>query len=200
MSKRAQTDHPIHDLLAQRWSPYAFDGRSVSPDDARALFEAARWAASSYNEQPWRFLVARRDDAIEFDRILSCLVEANRQWAQHAGLLALTAIRTTFARNNKPNRVALHDLGLAAANLTLEATARGLHVHQMAGIEPDRAREVFGVPEGFEVQTAIAVGYRKPAEQLHGELRERETSPRTRRPLSELVFSGQWEQPAEFLA
>lgn len=199
MSKHARTDHPIHDLLAQRWSPYAFDGRSVTPDDARALFEAARWAASSYNEQPWRFIVARRDDGEGFNQVLSCLVEANRQWAQHAGLLALTAIRTTFARNNKPNRVALHDLGLAAANLTIEATARGLHVHQMAGIEPDRAREVFSVPDGFEIATAIAVGYRTPAEQLQGELRDRETAPRTRRSLPEFVFGGQWDRPADFL-
>lgn len=199
MSKHARTDHPIHDLLAQRWSPYAFDGRSVTPDDARALFEAARWAASSYNEQPWRFIVALRDDGEGFNQVLSCLVEANRQWAQHAGLLALTAIRTTFARNNKPNRVALHDLGLAAANLTLEATARGLHVHQMAGIEPDRAREVFSVPDGFEIATAIAVGYRTPAEQLQGELRDRETAPRTRRSLPEFVFGGQWDRPADFL-
>lgn len=199
MSKHARTDHPIHDLLAQRWSPYAFDGRSVTPDDARALFEAARWAASSYNEQPWRFIVALRDDGEGFNQVLSCLVEANRQWAQHAGLLALTAIRTTFARNNKPNRVALHDLGLAAANLTLEATARGLHVHQMAGIEPDRAREVFSVPDGFEIATAIAVGYRTPAEQLQGELRDRETAPRTRRSLPKFVFGGQWDRPADFL-
>ncbi len=199
MSKHARTDHPIHDLLAQRWSPYAFDGRSVTPDDARAIFEAARWAASSYNEQPWRFIVALRDDGEGFNQVLSCLVEANRQWAQHAGLLALTAIRTTFARNNKPNRVALHDLGLAAANLTLEATARGLHVHQMAGIEPDRAREVFSVPDGFEIATAIAVGYRTPAEQLQGELRDRETAPRTRRSLPEFVFGGQWDRPADFL-
>lgn len=199
MSKHARTDHPIHDLLAQRWSPYAFDGRSVTPDDARAIFEAARWAASSYNEQPWRFIVALRDDGEGFNQVLSCLVEANRQWAQHAGLLALTAIRTTFARSNKPNRVALHDLGLAAANLTLEATARGLHVHQMAGIEPDRAREVFSVPDGFEIATAIAVGYRTPAEQLQGELRDRETAPRTRRSLPEFVFGGQWDRPADFL-
>lgn len=199
MSKHARTDHPIHDLLAQRWSPYAFDGRSVTPDDARAIFEAARWAASSYNEQPWRFIVALRDDGEGFNQVLSCLVEANRQWAQHAGLLALTAIRTTFARNNKPNRVALHDLGLAAANLTLEATARGLHVHQMAGIEPDRAREVYSVPDGFEIATAIAVGYRTPAEQLQGELRDRETAPRTRRSLPEFVFGGQWDRPADFL-
>jgi len=199
MSKQAQPDHPIHDLLARRWSPYAFDGRSVSREDALALFEAARWAASSYNEQPWRFIIALSSDKPAFDQVLSCLVEANQQWAQRTGLLALGVISTSFARNGKPNRVALHDLGLAAANLTLEATARGLSVHQMAGIDPDRARQVFGVPQGFEVATAIAVGYRTPPEQLSGELRERETAPRSRKPLREIVFGEEWDRPAPFL-
>lgn len=199
MSKHARPDHPIHDLLARRWSPYAFDDRPVSAEDALSLFEAARWAASSYNEQPWRFIAALRTDAAAFEKVLSCLVEANRQWAQHAGLLALGVIRTTFSRNDKPNRVALHDLGLAAANLTFEATARGLYVHQMAGIDPDAARRLFHVPEGHEVATAIAVGYRTPDSRLSGELRERETSPRARKALREFVFGDDWNEPAAFV-
>ncbi len=199
MSKHAKPDHPIHDLLSRRWSPYAFDDRPVSKEDALALFEAARWAASSYNEQPWRFIAALRTDKAAFDRVLSCLVEANQQWAQHVGLLALGVISTTFSRNGKPNRVALHDLGLAAANLTVEATARGLYVHQMAGIDADKARATFGVPEGFEVCTAIAVGYRVPDDQLPGEMRESETAARPRRALKDFVFDGRWEQPAAFV-
>ena len=199
MSKQARPDHPIHDLLTRRWSPYAFDDRSVSRDDALALFEAARWAASSYNEQPWRFIAARREDKAAFERILSCLLEANQAWAQHVGLLALGVISTAFAKNAKPNRVALHDLGLAVANLTIEATARGLYVHQMAGIEPDKARQTFHVPAGFEVCTAIAVGYRLPDDRLTGEVRQRETADRPRRALKEFVFDGKWEQPALFV-
>ncbi len=199
MTKIAQPDHPIHDLLTRRWSPYAFDDRPVSKDDALALFEAARWAASSYNEQPWRFVAALRTNREGFERILSCLLEANQQWARHAGLLALGCIRTTFSRNGKPNRVALHDLGLAAASLTFEATARGLYVHQMAGVDLDKARQTFNVPDGFEVATGIAVGYRKPEEQITGDYRERDTAARPRKPLHEFVFDGDWESPAAFL-
>lgn len=199
MSKTAKPDHPIHDLIARRWSPYAFDDRPVDAQDARAIFEAARWAASSYNEQPWRYIVALRTDKAAFDKVLSCLVEANQQWAQHVGLLALGVISTTFSRNGKPNRVALHDLGLAAANLTFEATARGLHVHQMAGIEPEKAKKLYNIPDGFEVCTAIAVGYRTPDDKLTGEMRERETSERPRKQLAQFVFDGAWEQPAAFV-
>ena len=199
MSKTAATDHPIHETLAHRWSPYAFADRPVADEDLRSLFEAARWAPSSYNEQPWRFIVARREDGEEHDRILSCLVEANQRWAGKAPVLVLTVVAETFARNGKPNGVAPHDVGLAAGNLSVEATARGLHVHQMGGILPDRARELFGVPAGFRVLTAIAVGYAADPADLDDEMRKRETAPRARRPLDETVFTGTWGLPAKLL-
>ncbi|HEY6564228.1 MAG TPA: nitroreductase family protein, partial [Pirellulaceae bacterium] len=121
--KKANPDHSIHELLVNRWSPYAFSERPVSDDDIRALLEAARWAPSSYNEQPWRYIVATKSNPAEFARLLSCLVEGNQIWAGAAPVLALGCASLNFARNNNPNLAAIHDLGLASANLTLEATA-----------------------------------------------------------------------------
>ena len=140
--KQAATDHPILKLLAERWSPYGFEDRPVTEADLRSLFEAARWAASSYNEQPWNYFVATREDPPEFGRLLSCLVDANQAWAKTAPVLVLAVVSLQFARNKQDNRAAVHDLGLAAANLVIEATARSLSVHQMIGILPDKAREI----------------------------------------------------------
>ena len=196
MIKHATPDHPVHELIARRWSPYGFDERPVAPEDVCSLFEAARWAASSFNEQPWRYIVARRAEAGEFGRLLSCISERNRTWARSAPVLALGAVRLHFERNGAPNAVALHDLGLAAGNLSLEATARGLFVHQMRGILPDRAREIYCVPPGFEVVTGLAIGYAARPEALEEPLRARDLSPRARRPLGQFVFSGEWGEPA----
>src|SRR3954469_5634252 len=145
-SKDARPDHPIHELLAKRWSPYAFADRPVPEDDVRALFEAARWAASSYNEQPWSYIVATKEDPEAFKKLLSCLVEPNQAWAAAAPVLAIGCTSLKFARNGQPTAGALHDLALASGNLPFEATARGLHVHQMAGILPDKVRELYKVP------------------------------------------------------
>ncbi len=190
--KEARPDHPIHDLMAQRWSPYVFDERPVKVDDLQSLLEAARWAPSSYNEQPWRYILATKENPREFERLMSGLVEGNQAWAVHAPVLALGVISLRFARNDKPNRAAEHDLGLASANLVLEATRRGLFVHQMIGILPDRARELYGIPEGFEALTALAIGHRGDPANASEQLRERDQAPRSRRPLAEFVFSGAW--------
>lgn len=138
MVKRASNDYPIHELIANRWSPYAFDSRPVSKADVLSLFEAARWAASSYNEQPWHYLVATQDDPQEFAKLLSCLVEGNQGWAKAAPLLAISVASLNFRLNGKPNKAAIHDVGAAACSLTFEATVRGLAVHQMIGILPER--------------------------------------------------------------
>ncbi|HEY5658876.1 MAG TPA: nitroreductase family protein [Myxococcota bacterium] len=191
-AKLAVTDHPVHALVKARWSPYAFSSRPVSHEDLRSLFEAARWAPSSYNEQPWRYIVATRDEPGEFERLLSCLVETNQLWAKAAPVLALGVAQLRFARNGKPNKTAYHDLGLAAGNLLVEATARDLLVHQMGGILPERARELYAIPEGAEALTALAVGYRGAPEDLPDDLAARDRAPRTRRSLREFVFSGRW--------
>jgi nitroreductase len=194
--KKASTDYPIHELLAGRWSPYAFDDRRVPEADLRSLFEAARWAPSSYNEQPWSYIIATKDDPDQFQRLLSCLDDGNQVWAKAAPVLALGVVSLRFARNAKANRAAVHDLGLAAGNLLLEATARGLFVHQMIGILPDKARELYGIPEGCEAWTGLAIGYKGDPTSLHDRLRERELAPRQRKPLSEFVFDGKWGNPS----
>ena len=194
--KKASTDYPIHELLALRWSPYCFDDRPVAQADLGPLFEAARWAASSYNEQPWSFFVATRENPVEFARLLSCLVEANQEWAKAAPVLVLAVVSLRFSRNNKDNRAAIHDLGLAAGNLVVEATARGLCVHQMIGIIPDKAREVYEIPEHSEAWTAMAIGYRGDPSKLPDALRERDLTPRQRKPLSQFVFTGKWGHPS----
>ena len=198
--KKAVTDHPILKALAERWSPYGFEDRPVSEADLRSLFEAARWAASSYNEQPWSFLVATREDPPEFGRLLSCLVEANQAWAKTAPVLVLGIVSLRFAKNNQDNRAAVHDLGLAAGNLSVEATVRGLSVHQMIGILPDKARQLYQIPEHFEAWTAMAIGYKADPATLPAALKERDLTPRQRKPLSEFVFTGGWKKPAPLVA
>jgi nitroreductase len=193
-AKKASPDHPINELLANRWSPYGFDSRPVAEADLRSLFEAARWAASSYNEQPWSYLVATKENPAEFEKLLSCLVEPNQAWAKAAPVLVLGVVSLKFSQNKQPNRVAAHDLGLAAGNLVVEATARGLSVHQMAGILPDKAREIYQIPEHTEAWTAIAIGYAADPAKLPEALKERDLSPRPRKPLSEFVFTGKWGQ------
>lgn len=185
--KIAQPDHPVHELITSRWSPYLYADRPVSDADLRAVFEAARWAASAYNEQPWRYLVATRDNPTEYEKLLSCLVEPNQVWAGRAPVLALGMASLNYAHNGQPNGTALHDLGLASASLTFEASARGLLVHQMGGILPDRARQLYQVPEGFQVLTALALGYPGAGE---GPLADRDAAPRSRRSQAEFVFGG----------
>lgn len=193
-------EHPVLESIANRWSPYRFEPRAVEPEKLRQCFEAARWAASSFNEQPWSFIVARRQDEAEFERMVGCLMEANQTWAKQAGVLVLTATRSNFQKNGKPNRVALHDLGQAAAHLSLQATSLGLQVHQMAGVNLSKVRQEYGVPEGYEPQTAIAIGYpdtSEPADETAQELHKRESGPRTRVELKEQVFSHRWGDGAD---
>ena len=195
-NKSASTDYPILPVLSERWSPYGFADRLVAEADLRSLFEAARWAASSYNEQPWSYLLATKDNPPEFARLLSCLVEANQAWAKAAPVLVLGVVSLQFAKNSKNNRAAVHDLGLASANLVMEATSRHLSAHQMIGILPDRARELYQIPDHSEAWTAIAIGYAAEPGTLPDALKERDLAPRQRKPLSEFVFTGQCGRPA----
>ncbi|MCB0171233.1 MAG: nitroreductase family protein [Anaerolineae bacterium] len=199
MKRTAQTHHPIHTLLKDRWSPRAFSDKPVEPEKLLAVLEAARWAASAMNEQPWRFIIATKKNPAEFEQALSCLNEGNQRWAKDAPVLIFTIVKKTFTRNDRPNRAALHDLGLAVANLTLQATELGLHVHEMGGIQIDRIRETYQIPEDYEVVTGIALGYYGDIEQLPEDLQEREKGPRQRKPLSELIFTGTWAKPASFV-
>src|SRR3974377_2344504 len=159
MQKPATTDHPVHDLIRERWSPRAFSAKPVPPDILRSLFEAARWAPSSNNEQPWAFLVATQDDPASHSKMLSTLVQSNQAWARSAPVLAVAVSKLAFARNGKHNRNAFYDTGAAVAYLTTEATARGLFVHQMAGFDSQKATEFFSIPGGWEPIAAFVIGY-----------------------------------------
>ena len=196
MEKIAETQVPIHELIRRRWSPRAFSDLPVEPDKLLSLFEAARWAASSNNEQPWAFLVATQHDPKHFEAMASVLVEFNRAWANKAPVLILTLAHIQFEKDGKPNRHAFYDLGQAAANLALQATALGLTTHPMAGFNVEAAREHFAVPEGWEPVSMIALGYPGNLDSLTEKLQQRETAQRHRKPLETFIFSGAWGHPA----
>ena len=191
MSRAAKPDHPVHDLIVARHSPYALDpSRDVAQDDVVSLLEAARWAMSSYNAQPWRYIVAEKSRNAElWQRVLECLVPPNQAWAQHAPVLMLGLYQTHFEFNGSPNAVATHDLGAASAFLTFEATARGLCVHQMGGIVHERIIESFELPDDLQPHTGLAVGYHLKDGDPDDELVQRDAKPRTRKPLSELIYA-----------
>jgi nitroreductase len=157
------------------------------------LLEAARWAASSRNAQPWNFLVATRDDPDEYARMLACLSERNQRWASRAPVLMIT-VATVEEADGRHNRFAWHDVGLAVGNLSIQAMACGLHLRQMGGFSADTARETYAIPATHEPVTALAIGYPAAAAVLPDDLRERELSPRERKPLEEITFSGSWGQ------
>ena len=194
IDKSADTQYPIEYLLRQRWSPLAFSDRLVETEKLCSVLEAARWAASSYNEQPWSFIVATKDNQGEFKRLLGCLAEGNQEWAQKAPVLMISVTRLHFERNGKENRHAFHDVGAAVASLAIQATALGLFLHQMAGFDVALARSVYGIAEAYEPVAAIALGYIGDPNTLSEKLLQRENTPRSRKPLEQFVFSGSWNQ------
>jgi len=197
--KRARTSAPIHSLLARRWSARAFTDQSLDTDQILGLLEAARWSASSRNEQPWRFIVARRGIDPDFERLLATLSDTNREWAARASLLVLAVARIVFRSNGKPNRHAHYDVGQAVANLTIQATALGLTVHQMGGFQTDEVRQQFAIPEQYDPLVILAIGYRGHPESLPKHLHEREISIRQRLELPSLVHSGTWGTPSSLI-
>jgi len=192
MDKPADTDLPVHELVKQRWSPRAFADRGVEERDVELLLEAARWTPSAMNDQPWRLIVARREQPEAFERLAACLDPGNREWAQGAALLIAVVARERFRKNDKPNLHAWHDTGQAIAWLTVQATALGLVVHQMGGFDAAALRRSLGVPEGYAPVSVVALGHPGAPEQLSEKLAERERAPRTRLDPAELFFSGRW--------
>ncbi len=181
-------ENAVHDLIRRRWSPRSFSALAVEPEKLGQLLEAARWAPSAANEQPWRFIIATKDQSEEFAMIASTLMESNAIWAGKAPVLMIALAKLHFSHNGKANRHALYDVGQAVASLSLEATDLGLSLHQMGGFYPEKVRELFQISEGYEPVAAIAIGYSGAPEELPEALRARETAPRTRKPLSELVL------------
>lgn len=183
------SDNDILPLFRERRSPYIFDPeRAVARADLEGLFEAARWTMSSYNAQPWRYIVGvKTDNPALWEAIHEVLVEGNQPWTAFAPVLALGIVETHFEHNDKPNSSAVHDLGAASAFLTLEATRRGLSVHQMSGIEPERAHEAFALGPRQQAVTALAIGYEGRDTGLDPAYAERDGLPRTRKALEEIV-------------
>jgi nitroreductase len=184
------------DLILRRWSPRAFADKEIPAKELKALFEAARWAASSSNEQPWRFLVGRRGDET-YQKIFNALVEFNQTWAKSAPVLMVSVAKKNFTAKGNPNKFALHDTGAATANLALHATGNGLHTHSMAGFDPEQVRASFAIPSDYEIGAVTAIGYFGDPAGLPEHLQKIELAPRQRKPLEEFVFS-EWEKPAQF--
>jgi nitroreductase len=194
LQKFADTHAKVHELIRTRWSPRAFSSREVSNEDLKAVLEAARWAASSFNEQPWRFFVARKSDVAAHARFVDLLVPGNRAWASSAPVLIIMAAKRTFSHDASPNYYALHDAGQALAHLMLQATALGLHAHAMAGFDRDRAREELGIPDDYEMGAAVALGYSGDPDQLPEAARKAELAKRQRKPLAEIAFGSRWNE------
>ena len=195
--KHANADHDVLDVIRHRWSPRAFDAtRDVADSELWRLFEAARWAASSFNEQPWRFVVAsRRRSASAHRALVESLTAKNQAWAGAAPVLALVAIRTTLERNEAPNSHAWYDTGQAVGFLTLQATSQGLSIRQMEGFDRERARAACQIPAPFDPAVILAIGYAGDPQSLTIDThREAETKPRQRKPVGDFVYDGTWGQ------
>ena len=199
LNKPATVSQPIQELLQVRWSPRAFSPQVIEKDVLISLLEAARWAPSCFNEQPWRFMVASKAESEAFAHLLSCLMEGNQVWAKQASVLMISIAKMTFGHNGESNRHAFHDVGLAVGNLVFEATARGIGVHQMGGIHLDKIKELYEIPEDYEPVAGLALGYFGDPESLPEPLRTRELAARSRKGLSEIVFEGLWEQAARLV-
>ncbi|MBI3650947.1 MAG: nitroreductase family protein [Acidobacteria bacterium] len=191
--KEALTAHPIDELIARRWSPIVFEDRKVEREKILSLLEAARWAPSCFNDQPWSYLVFDGTDAEALEKARQCLVEGNR-WARQAPVLLLSVARENFAYNGSPNRHAQHDVGAASEDLVLQAVEEGLVAHQMAGYDAEKARREFAIPEGYTPMAMIAVGYPRHDDlrDLDEKTRARELAERSRKPVSEIAFAGKW--------
>ena len=191
--KPAPVNYVVDPDIKRRWSPRAFEDRPVEREKILALLEAAHWAPSCFNEQPWRYLVFDGADQEALEKARATLVEGNA-WALKAPVLMISIARDNFTYNEEPNRTAQHDVGLASENLVLEAVAQGLVAHQMAGFNTAQARTAFHIPEDYTVLAMIAVGYpyRGSLDELSEKARASELAPRQRRPISEIAFAGTW--------
>lgn len=192
--KHAPSETGVNDLILQRWSPRSFANKPVPSEDLTKIFTAASWAASSYNEQPWRFFVGKKGDAT-YSKIFDTLVDRNQGWATTAPILILSVGKKTFTQSGDPNPYALHDTGAASANLALEATALGLHTHGMGGFDKQKTRTSLEIPEAFEIGAVWALGYLGDPTALPEQMQQMELAPRSRKPLPEFVFQV-WETPA----
>jgi nitroreductase len=192
LRKSAQADHPIHGLISERWSPRAFSERPVEAEKLHSLFEAARWAPSTANMQPWNFVFVTKEHAEDHAQIVETLTPNNAGWANAAPVLIVSVAKIYEFAGKEHN--SYYDLGMAVENLIIQASHLGLVVHQMGGFDADKVRTLLHIPEGYTPLAVIAVGYPGSPDVLHPGLRERELAPRTRKTLNEFVFEGSWQQ------
>jgi len=185
-----KTEYDIHPVILNRWSPRSMTGESLTDDELMPLFEAARWAPSSYNNQHWRFVYAKRETE-HWDMLFNLLVEFNQQWCKNAAALVVIVSKKTFDHNDKPARTHSFDAGAAWENLAIEGTQRGFVVHGMEGFDYDKAKEVLGIPDDYQVEAMCAIGKRGKKEDLPADMQEKE-APSDRRPLKEIVFEGKF--------
>ncbi len=195
LNKPAQTQQPIHELLANRWSPRAFDAsKKISREKIISLIEAARWAPSCFGDEPWRYIVwDKHTDPAAWDKAFDCLVEANQAWAKNAPVLFASIANTIFDHNpSAANRFAQYDTGAASMALVLQAEASGLVTHQLGGFNADKLRAAFAIPEQYSPMAMIAVGYQATPDLLEGEVKTRELAPRARKPMASRFYEGAW--------
>jgi len=197
LAKPAITSTPIHDLLARRWSPRAFDAaKPVSREQLASLMEAARWAPSCNGDEPWRYLVWNKaDDPAGWQQAFDCLAPGNQAWVKNVPVLFLSCAGSAFSFNQKPNRWAQYDTGASTTSLALQAVALGLAAHQMGGFSADKARDAFGIPADYTPMAMIAVGYQAAPDVLPDDVKAKEVLPRKRRALAECFFGGAWGKP-----
>ena len=199
MDRLADTAKPIHELLAKRWSPRAFDvDRTVSREQLATLLEAARWAPACNGDEPWRYLVFDKvRDAEGWQKAFDCLSENNRKWVKNVPLLMLSCAGSIFGHSGKPNRWGQHDTGAASTCLALQGAAMGLAVHQMGGFDAAKARAAFAIPEDYTPMAMIAVGYQASPDVLDDETKAKELKPRARKSVAERFFEKGWGKAVE---
>ncbi len=190
--------HTIIEPIRKRYSTVIFDHRPVENEKLQRIFEAARWSASSFNEQPWRFVIFDRNNEERFNAALSTLAEFNRSWAKNAPLLVVAVAKENFSHNNKPNRHSWYDVGQAVSALSIQAAAEDIYLRQMAGFDAAAVTDLLGLPEGYRPVAVMALGYRGAVETAEDELQKRERSVRSRMEISEFIFQNGWEKAASF--
>jgi len=190
--KVASVEYPVIDLIKNRWSPRAFSSSPIEEEKIMSLIEAARWAPSCFNEQPWNFILFKKENQEAYKNIIDIISFKNQLWAKAAPLIILSVAKINFKHSREINKHALHDVGAAVSNLTMQANSMGLYVHQMAGFNTDKAKELFNIPEGYEPVTAIAVGYYGNKDDLPEEFFKSEIAERNRKSAAEFTFEGKW--------
>ncbi len=197
MNKKANTTYPINDILSKRWSPRAFADKVVEKEKLQSILEAARWSPSASNEQPWFFILGWNNDAT-YQKIFETLVEFNQMWAKNAPVLIISVGKQINSKD-EPSSIFKYDVGQSVAHLTFQASIEGLYVHQMVGFDPDKAAELFQIPEGYEAISVMSIGYIGEPSMLHPRMQKAEKAERERKELSAFIFEEKFGKKSEII-